>query len=261
MANAKAFDHAVSEALSLQVRQPDFSVGCHVVLLDGEPLAPAAQVSSLLSADSTAEHPQFRTTIGSFTRSALTGKLVPEEIEAEADAQFGRIQEKGITLSHFDCHKHAHMFPAVLKPLLKVAGRRGVRAVRNPYGALIPLPFHKMARHPKLWRRAAELGVLRSFAGGFRREVARSGLRTPDGTVGVLVTGELDHDSFVELMRGLPEGTWEFVCHPGYHDADLDQVRTRLRESRQQELALLTSPDIGNTLEDCGIELISYHEL
>jgi predicted glycoside hydrolase/deacetylase ChbG (UPF0249 family) len=48
---------------------------------------------------------------------------------------------------------------------------------------------------------------------------------------------------------------------PGYNDADLDQVRTRLRQSREQELAVLTSPETKAVLRRRGIELISYHEL
>ena len=53
----------------------------------------------------------------------------------------------------------------------------------------------------------------------------------------------------------------ELVCHPGYNDADLDKVRTRLRGSRVQELEILTSPDVRNLIDSLGIELISYNEL
>jgi predicted glycoside hydrolase/deacetylase ChbG (UPF0249 family) len=71
----------------------------------------------------------------------------------------------------------------------------------------------------------------------------------------------LDHNLFSCIAENLPEGTWEFVCHPGYNDADLDRVRTRLRQSREQELAVLTSPEAKAALQRRGIELISYHEL
>jgi hypothetical protein len=33
----------------------------------------------------------------------------------------------------------------------------------------------------------------------------------------------------------MPEGTWELVTHPGYNDAGLGQIRTRLRASREIE--------------------------
>ncbi len=53
MANASAFEEAASLARSLAARKARFSVGCHVVLLDGEPLLPADRVASLLQAGPT----------------------------------------------------------------------------------------------------------------------------------------------------------------------------------------------------------------
>jgi predicted glycoside hydrolase/deacetylase ChbG (UPF0249 family) len=105
------------------------------------------------------------------------------------------------------------------------------------------------------------MSVLRSFAPSFRREVASHGLRTPDGALGVLVTGILDVGLFVEIASCIPEGTWEFVCHPGYNDSDLDGVRTRLRASREQELQVLTSAEARQALERRGVQLISFNEL
>ena len=86
-------------------------------------------------------------------------------------------------------------------------------------------------------------------------------MRTTDGALGVLVTGMLDVELFVDIASNIPEGMWEFVCHPGYNDSDLDQIRTRLRASRQQELQVLTSTEAREALERRGVELISYHEL
>lgn len=153
------------------------------------------------------------------------------------------------------------MFPLVLKPLLRAAKQCGIKAIRNPFGRMFPLPFSHIVRNPDMWRRVAELGVLRSFAARFKREVESHGLRTPDGSVGILDTGTLDLESFLVIIETLPEGTWEFVCHPGYNDAELDQVRTRLRQSRETELAVLTSPEAREALERRGVELISYHHL
>jgi predicted glycoside hydrolase/deacetylase ChbG (UPF0249 family) len=255
MATARAFDDAVARAATLDSR---VSVGCHVILLDGTPVLPAASVSSLLQRATNAA--EFRVTLNDFAVAAMANRLSSHEIEAEAAAQMQRLQDSGITLSHFDCHKHAHMFPPVLRPVLRAAKSRGVPAVRNPFGRLFPLPAGRILRNPKLWRRVAEMGVLRSFAARFKREVEALGLRTPDGSVGILDTGTLDLDSFLVIVDALPEGTWEFVCHPGYNDAELDQVRTRLRQSRETELALLTSPEARSDLERRGIELISYRE-
>ena len=84
---------------------------------------------------------------------------------------------------------------------------------------------------------------------------------TPDGTLGIEVTGTLDETLFTAIARNIPEGTWEFVCHPGYNDADLQAARTRLRESRQTELRVLTLPAAREMLAREDIELISYRDL
>ncbi len=258
MATASAFADAVSAALASDSR---LSVGCHVILLDGTPALPPKDVASLLEPKSRPTAPEFRVKLNDFARASFTGKLDPSQLQAEAAAQMQRLQDAGIALSHFDCHKHAHMFPAVLKPLLRAADSRGVRAVRNPFGRLFPLPLSRILRQPKMWLRLSELGVLRSFAGSFKREVDRHGLRTPDGSVGVLDTGALDLESFLVIVETLPQGTWEFVCHPGYNDAELHHVRTRLRQSRETELRVFTSPDARAALDRLGIELITYREL
>ena len=84
---------------------------------------------------------------------------------------------------------------------------------------------------------------------------------TPDGTLGIVVTGALDEKLFRAIAAIIPEGTWEFVCHPGYNDDDLKSAKTRLRESREIELRVLTMPEAQEFLLRQGIELISYRDL
>jgi predicted glycoside hydrolase/deacetylase ChbG (UPF0249 family) len=84
---------------------------------------------------------------------------------------------------------------------------------------------------------------------------------TPNGCIGIVATGGLDLATFQDLIRNLPEGTWEFVSHPGYNDGDLQKVKTRLRDSRETELAILTSDAVKVVLRQEGIELISYRDL
>jgi hypothetical protein len=77
--------------------------------------------------------------------------------------------------------------------------------------------------------------LLRTRRHEFLRLVRDAGLKTTDGAVGVLATGTLDTETLHRLLAAMPEGTWELVCHPGYPDAALDGVQTRLRESRAIE--------------------------
>ena len=260
MANSSAFGDAAKLAGTF-AGQERWSVGCHVVLLDGEPLSPADRVRTLLASHSANGSACFRENLNEFAIAAFRHQLNPGDIEAEAAAQFERLQAAGIQPSHFDTHKHAHMFPAVLRPLLRAAKAHSIPAVRNPFGQVWPLPLSSLLRTRQLWKRFAQLNVLRSFEGNFRREVESHGLRTTDGSLGVLVTGELDLKLFSAMAESMPEGTWELVCHPGYNDADLNVVPTRLRHSREQELRLLTSDETKAILLRQQIDLISYHGL
>jgi hopanoid biosynthesis associated protein HpnK len=252
MANGRAFEDAVRLATTV----PRLSVGCHVVLIDGEPVLDAAHLPTLAVADSGGA--RFRDGLKSFAFRAMAGRLDPGEIEAEARAQIRKLQAAGIDVSHVDTHKHTHLFPAVLRPLLRAARACGVHAVRNPFGPRTPLKSSELLKRPNLWTRYAEVRILRILASKFRDTAQREGMATPDGTLGIVVTGELDERLFRAMAEIIPEGTWEFVCHPGYNDADLESASTRLRESRETELRVLTMPEARKLLLNRGIELISY---
>ena len=254
MATGKAF----AEAVDLAAASPQLSVGCHVVLIDGDSVSPGAQIASLTTGNGST---RFRDGLKAFAARALAGRIQPNEVETEARAQMQKLQSAGISVSHFDSHKHTHLFPAILRPLLRAASQCGVRALRNPFGPRLPLRSGQLLARPNLWTRFAEMRVLSSFAARFRETVDREGFVTPDGTLGIEVTGTLDETLFRAISQTIPDGTWEFVCHPGYNDADLENCRTRLRESREIELRVLTLPAAGALLAREGIELISYRDL
>ncbi len=255
MANGPAYEDAVG----LAKRLPRLSVGCHLVLIDGAPVLDAIRLPTITAAHSSP--PRFRDELKSFAARALTGRLDSGEIEAETSAQIRKIQLAGVAVSHLDSHKHTHLFPTVLRPILRAARVCGVQAIRNPFGPRKPLKSDELLARPNLWARYAEVRILRTLASRFRNAVGRAGLVTPDGTFGIVVTGALDERLFRCIAAIIPEGTWEFVCHPGYNDADLQHANTRLRESRETELRVLTMPEARDLISKQDIELISYHEL
>ena len=253
---------ALADAARISREMPRLSVGCHMVLVDGAPVLPPGTVPSLAVGKADGAFP---TTLGSFVQRATTGRFRAEEIESEATAQFRKLENAGIAISHFDTHKHTHVFPAVLRPLLRAARASGIRAVRNPFVPARALAFEELRARTQLWKRYLQLRVFRRFLPAFLEEVASCGLVTTDGCLGVMETGFLDAKLFAAMLRAisqeLPEGTWEIVCHPGYNDTDLAGVPTRLRESRDQERWVLTSPEAQESLAKSGIQLISYAEL
>ena len=246
---------AFAEAAQLAKTMPQLSIGCHVVLIDGEPALDSSKVSSLT------EESRFRDGLKTFAVRTLAGRIDAGEVAAEAGAQIRILQSAGIAVSHIDTHKHTHLFPQILRPILRAAKKCGVRAVRNPFGPRLPMRSSELFARPNLWTRFAEVRILRSFAGKFHDAVDREGFVTTDGTLGIEVTGALDETLFRAIAKSIPDGTWEFVCHPGYNDADLQAAHTRLRESRENELRVLTLPGARDLLAMEGVQLISYRDL
>lgn len=251
MAKGAAFADAVQMARTL----PQLSIGCHVVLIDGEPELESGKVASLTQGR------RFRDGLKTFAARALAGQIDAGQVEVEAASQIRKLQAAGIPVSHVDTHKHTHLFPQILRPVLRAAKECGVRAIRNPFGPRLPLRSSQLLARPNLWTRVAEVRILRGFAGKFHATVAREGFATTDGTLGIEVTGTLDETLFRAIAQSIPDGTWEFVCHPGYNDADLQAAHTRLRESRETELRVLTLPGARDLLAQQGVQLISYRDL
>ena len=248
---------AVGQGAEIPAAQP-IGVGCHIVLVDGAPVLPVEQISTLVDTRSG----RFRPSFGTFACAALSGRLEARQIEAEATAQIRRLLQTGVSVTHIDAHKHVHMLPGVLRPVLRAAGACKIRAVRNPFAPARPLPYAQLLRRPFLWKRLAEVMLLRFlWCSEFRRAVAESGMRTTDGTLGIVVTGEMDAALLQAIADGVPDGTWELCCHPGYNDSELGRAGTRLLASRERELELMTSGFARDLLARQGVELITYRDL
>jgi len=251
MANSRAFDQAVT----LTHAMPNLGVGCHVVLVDGEPVLPPERVPTL------ARSSHFPASLGAVASATVRGKIRSDQAEEEVTAQIRKLQGAGVTVTHVDSHKHVHMLPLMGKAIVAAARACGVRAVRNPFVPVKPLEYAHLARRPYLWKRFTQTKLLRRYESKFRDLVAKAGMVTTDGSFGVVSTGALDAELFRAIIGSIPDGTWELVCHPGYIDDDLGRIRTRLRESRVKELEVLTSEEARRILSQAGIELISFAQL
>ena len=239
---------ATEEAIEMARWTPTLGVGCHVVLVDGEPVLPASELPTLVDRRTG----RFQPTLNAFLQRLLTRRIHSSGIEAEAAAQIALLQSGGVALTHIDTHKHTHMFPAVLRPVLRAAKAAGIRCVRNPFE-----PAWSLRATPgaPLIRRA-EVSLLRLLEPTFRRIVAEEGFVTTGGAIGVLATGTLDPATVASLLAALPDGAWELVTHPGYNDSDLAQAHTRLLASRETEREALASISLRD-----GIELINFSQL
>lgn len=232
MANGAAFDHAVELAKAT----PALDIGCHLVLVGGESLvsgrAYPRDVKDLLLALARREF----------------------SIERELDAQVRRIVDAGLQPTHLDTHKHTHLLPPVLDVVARLARRYGIGWVRRPFD--FPMQAGAVPLSRRLLGRS--LGFLRPR---FHRVLEANGCRTTDHFAGFSVTGYLRTQELVGLLAGLPDGATEFMTHPGRCTAELRAARTRLKESREEELKALTAAEARQALHAAGVQLASYRDL
>jgi chitin disaccharide deacetylase len=229
MANGDAFDDAVE----LARETPTLDIGCHLVLIGGRSLVTGKALPS---------------TVAELLRALVRREVRPYE---ELVAQMRKILAAGIAPTHLDTHKHTHLAPPVLEAVARLGEEFGIRWVRRPFD--FPLNAKAVPLAKRLTARA--LTVVRRR---FHRVLSRHGLRTTDHFAGFQITGRFRAQELIELLAVLPEGSTELMVHPGRCGAELQAARTRLKESREEELKALVAPEVREALGKHGIELTTY---
>jgi predicted glycoside hydrolase/deacetylase ChbG (UPF0249 family) len=226
MATGAAFDDAVR----LAKESPSLDIGCHLVLVGAPP---------------------FPATVAGLVRAVALRRL---RIHAELAAQVRRILDAGLNPTHLDTHKHTHLLPPVLEAVARISEEFKIPWVRRPFD--FPM---RAGRAP--WKNRAVSRGLGTVRGRFERVLSRHGCRSTGHFAGFQITGHYDAADLAALIRSLPEGSTEFMCHPGICGEELRAARTRLKESRELELRALTAPEVRAALNEAGVELVAYSAL
>jgi len=228
MATGAAFDDAVR----LARETPSLDIGVHLVLVGDRP---------------------FPATVTQLVRAMILGRI---PVYDELRKQIQRILDAGLQPTHLDTHKHTHLLPPVLDVVARLSQEFKIPWVRRPFDFPLTPAVTGISQAKRIVSKS--LGVLR---GHFARVLARHGCRSTDHFAGFQVTGRYGAAELARLIRSLPEGSTEFMCHPGICGEELRGARTRLKGSREQELRALTSAEVRAALTDCRVELVRYSEL
>ena len=223
MSDGAAFDDAVR----LARENPTLDIGVHLVLVG---------------------QPPFPMTVAQLIRAVLLGRI---RIYEELSAQVRKVLDAGLQPSHLDTHKHTHLLPPVLDAVARISDEFKIPWVRRPFD--FPLQPGGVS-----WKKRAVSRAFGLVRRRFERVLTRHGCRSTDHFAGFQITGNFDAADVAELIRALPEGSTEFMCHPGICTAELRAARTRLKESREQELRALTAPEVRNALRESAVELVTY---
>jgi predicted glycoside hydrolase/deacetylase ChbG (UPF0249 family) len=220
---AGAFEEgAFDDAVGLARENPSLDIGCHLVLVGAPP---------------------FPLTIAQLVQAVVLKRI---RIYDELVAQVRRIVDAGIRPTHLDTHKHTHLLPPVLDAVARIAEEFGIPWVRRPFD----FPFTPEGVSAAKRAVAKSMTTVRARSA---RVLAEHGC--------FQMTGRYNAASLTKLLRALPEGSTEFMCHPGKLSESLRAAPTRLKDSREEELRALISPEVRVAIAECGIQLCRYPDL
>ena len=255
LANGQAFASALAAAQT----NPQLGVGVHLNLSDGPPTAPAEEVRGLLNEGGDLEEGPESLLL----RIASRG-LALEEVEREWDAQIQKVRDAGIRPTHLDGHKHVQMLPGLFEIALRLAKKHAIHAIRVAHEESTLRSVLASAGGQKtavVFKQGVQARGLKLLAPDAREMADHAGVRTADYFCGIAQTGALTREGIEKLLENLPDGTTELMCHPGYLDDELRKTGTRLQESRQTELEILTDGRIRKLVATHAIRLISYRTM
>ncbi len=249
MTNMPAFD----EAVRLAKENPSLGVGLHFNVTQGKPVANPSTVGSLIN-----DRGEFFGGSEVLAKKLLIGKLRIDQVIVELRAQIEKAFDAGLRLTHIDSHKHSHALPQVCAAIVETISDYGIGAVRLPRERWF---FNGQNRTLKLASQGVGALVLAQFCRMSAAKLRQSDVKTTDAFFGIAQTGFWTRQWLLALIKRLPEGVSELMCHPGYDDDQLKTVETRLRESRAEEFRLLTDPEIIETMRRRDVRLVNYSQL
>ena len=250
MANMPAAEYALSRL----PEAPGLGVGVHLNVCTGRPLLPACEIPSLVGADGQFLPPR------ALIRKLWLFQVSPSELEAEFRAQIQWVKERGISPAHVDSHHHLHLYPAAVGPFVRAAAAHGIRCSRAPRITVWPKPRRAGAAHAGPWTRRIAADSYRRFL----RAVPLRSLQTADSRIGFSPQGRhaafSTKDQWRLTIAHLPEGTFEWVSHPGLPEEGFSNIDA-IRAQRESDLHCLTSHDLLELIAQRSIRLITYRQL
>lgn len=224
------------------IDEPRLGVGVHLAAVgEDPPVLTASEVPTLVD-----RRGRLAISWRVFLRRALAGRIDPDDLRREFEAQLQRVSSLGVKITHLDTHQHLHLWPSVRDVVLALAGAHGIRAVRVPRSAT-----------------AFPGRGVNYLAAELARRAGAAGLAFPAHAAGLDEAGALDGAQFsITLARlaSLDAPTVEVSAHPG-EDVDPERERYRWRYRWDDELQALTSAGAREAVQAAGFTLGTYADL
>ena len=179
------------------------------------------------------------------------------QVATELTAQLQALENQGVQADHWNSHQYVHLHPKLLGVMKRVLSPEKIACMRTHRRAYISRDgwltgSSKLKFYSHLPMRLAKDAYFQWEAWKSRRQ----GFQLPDAQM-----TRFPFSSSYEILttyatRGVPEGTFEWICHPATDRRPTDKEII----DRPGELALLTKPGLKAELQESGITLATFKE-
>lgn len=243
MANGKSFDNAV-KIIKLN---PELDIGVHLTLVEEKPILDQNKVPSLV-----VENGDFHKHAIDFYKKYFSEKISFEEVRNELTAQFEKILDHGIKISHIDSHQHLHMLPKILDITIELANNYNIKFIRFPKEKFSGYMFRDL----KSIDRIPQMAVINHFCSKAKEKISNK----TDYFTGFYFGGKLSKQNFLTLINNLPaNGFCELMCHPGLTDDSTNYSHWKYRQV--EEMLALVDREVAEVLLKRNIEITSFKNL
>ena len=233
------------EAAALATANPGLGVGLHFTLTLGPSVCAPEEVASLVDGGG-----RFRGR-GQVEKRAITGRIKPEEIGRELQAQMSRMQGFGLLPTHIDSHQHVHLLP-------------GIFPVVAAFCAEHDLPL----RIPWVWPHGANLTIKKRLRRWLLQRLIshhmarwRGVIRANQGLASVFDFGlqpeEISLDVYRRILQQNRATPLELMVHTARVD-DGHRELTRISAVSAREYAVLSASSLGEMAAELGYQTTHF---
>ena len=237
---------AAADAIIRAHAMPSLRIGLHLVLVEGEPTAPRADIPNLVD-----DAGRLRIDLAAYGLAIMLRPKVRRQVRSEIRAQFEAFRATGLILDHVNAHQHYHLHPAITADILDIGRAYGMRALRVPFEPRALLDAVDPTPPTAITRLAAPWTAL------MRARGRAAGLVVAQRVFGLAWSGAMTEARLAGLIAGLPAGDTEIYLHPATAGAFSGSAAGyRYRE----EFAALLSPRCLDALRTSGAKLGGYSD-
>jgi chitin disaccharide deacetylase len=226
---------------------PRLGLGVHLNFTVGRPLLPTEWCASLVD-----EHGHFLT---QEAIAARPDRINPDELRSELKSQITTFKNAMEHLpDHVDAHHFVHLYPPLFQVYLEVA-----EAFKLPLRIPFPRTESDLAHLPPILG-DVPIDTARSMLRADQQLLDQRTVKAPDHFIATFYDKKISVLFLMEILTSLPQGTSELMTHPGMVDDQL-RAESKYYAQREDELAVLSNPQVIGYLEQLDIKLITFAEL